>query len=445
MSLAEATESIQHSITPGECRDQYYPGKENSFLQCFSSLQDNRFYISLPSLNQGATNTVILNPNQGYSDMVLSVQLPVPTTEGVGSYAGWALPRGWLASMVDTMALRIGGSSLYYFTGDQLMVENLSECESTDKKQAVMNLAGAELGTAGTPLVPATNPALLSASIYLKMPYNSISALQKTLPLPTDLLSQPVQVLITWKRFSDVAFWYGAGEPVLSALPNQFQLAQVNFRQTTIQNSEHLLSRRHNMNVSALTYPLRYFPQTTFRTTVSQSANATSSSNLFPVQVNLTGFRAGSVREIFCWARQVADASGNPVASGNPWNWSPFVNFQLLINGLIMYDARNYNNALWSICDSKTTTQVDNTVLSASAGNASASASASVMPWLKVPFSQLSEPMAYENDLTLGYFIANSVINVYCKLPVAGQYELSFEYRYASSLLFSKGTAEYVF
>jgi hypothetical protein len=432
MSLAEASESIQHAITPGDCKDTYYPGKENSDLQCFPALQDNRFYVSLPSLNQGATNTVIFNPTQGLSDIILTASLPAPTVNQ--SYDGWAFPRGWLAAMIDTMALRVGGSSLYYFTGDQMLIDTLTDCETGEKKQAVMNLAGAELLTA----LDYDQADLRNASIYVKMPFNSISALQKTIPLNTDLLSQPVQILITFKNFANVAYWYGAGNPNLGALPTSLANAQVNFRQTTLQNSEHLLSRRENMNDKALTIPLRYFSQTTFRTNVVSDGFSVN-------QINLTGFRFGSVKYIDVWARKIRDADGLPVPSGNPWNFVPFVNVQLLINGLVMYDTRSSNNVLWSLCDRKTPAQVNTTVLTTGGANEEAVPQASVMPWVVIPFSQLSEPMAYCNDLTLGYPIANSVLNLSVVMPEAGTYEISAAYHYACALMASKGTMEYVF
>ena len=88
------------------------------------------------------------------------------------------------------------GSSLYYFTGDQILVDTLSECENNGKQQSVFQLGGAALGTVTTttgspPTISpypssATDP-FLSASIYIKMPFNSISSLQKPVPLPTDL------------------------------------------------------------------------------------------------------------------------------------------------------------------------------------------------------------------------------------------------------------------
>jgi len=425
MSLAEASESIQHAITPGDCRDMYYAGKENSDLQCFPSLQDNRFYVSLPSLNQGATNTIIFNPTQGLSDIVLTASLP--PANNAQTYVGWSFPRGWLPLMVDQVALRVGGSSLYYFTGDQIFIDTLTDCEDGSKKQAVLDIGGSEL------LLPTdfvAGSASLSASMYLKMPFNSISALQKTLPLPTDLLSQPVQILITWKRFADVAFWNGVGAANSALLCNSFASAAVNFRQTTLQNSEHLLARRENMNEKALTVPLRYFTQTAFRTTINQAGGAKS-------QVNLTGFRFGSVKYIDIWVRPIGQAAG--------WTYVAPSQLRLLINGLVMYDTQNSNNLMWSLCDRKTPAAVSTTALTLAPGGAGVVVTPAVCSWVPIPFSQLSEPMAYSNDITLGYPIANSVINLELTMPADGTYEVTASYHYACALMASKGTMEYVF
>jgi hypothetical protein len=427
MSLAEATESIQHAITPGNCCDLYYPGKENSELQCFPTVVDNRFYFSLPALNEGATNTVIYNPNQGLSDVVLTATLPAPS--GALTYAGWAFPRNWLGGMIATVALRVGGSSLYYFTGDQILVDTLTDCEDSGKKDAVMALGGAELLQVSD-YASAQN---LTASVYLKLPFNSISSLQKTLPLPTDLLSQPVQILVTFKRFSEVAYWYSGGSANYATLCNSFASASVNFRQTVLQNSEHLLARRENMNEKALTVPLRYFAQTSFRTNVRESFSN-------PQTINLTGFRSGSLKYIDVYARKV----GYNQASGKCWDFKPFLSVQLLINGLVFYDTRNSNNVMWSLCDRKTPAQTNNTQLVSNAGN-NARAVPSVMPWIPISFSQLSEPMAFHNDVTLGYNIANSVINLVVQLPDDDVYEVTANYHYACALMASKGTMEYVF
>ena len=193
MSLAQTSESVLHAITPGTCEDMTYPGATNTAVQCFSALTDNRFTIGLPSTNQGSTSQLIFNPAQGLSDIVVTCTLP-PHSGTL--YVGYAFPQGWLGAMINTVALRIGGSSLYYWTGAQIMVDTLQECENQGKQQGVFNLGGAALGTVTTANAPvasvtafptnAKDP-LLSGSFYLKMPFNTISSLQKTLALPTDL------------------------------------------------------------------------------------------------------------------------------------------------------------------------------------------------------------------------------------------------------------------
>ena len=433
MASAEMAESVQHAITPAECKDFYYPGDGNTDAQCFPTLVDNRYYFSLPSLNQGATNTIIFNPDQGLSDIVLTAVLPPSTgVSGQGSWAGYAMPRNWLSAMIAQVALRVGGSSLYYFTGDQILVDTLTDCEDSGKKQAVFNLGGGEL-LQQSDYASAQNR---SASVYIKMPFNSISALQKTLPLNTDLLTQPVQILLQFKNFADVAYWYGAGAPTPSNLPQQFLSAQINFRKTTLQNSEHLLSRRENMLHKALTIPLRYFSQTTFRANLpSVSAGAVQT-------INLTGFRSGSVKYIDVWATPLVNGSVPPGAN---WNFVPFSQVQLLINGLVMYDTRDSNNAMWSLCERKTPAQVDTTTLVASADNSHAVASPSVMPWVVIPFAQLSEPMAYESDVVSGFPIQNSVINLSVVFPQSDSYQIRCAYHYSASLVATKNTMEYVF
>lgn len=440
MASAMSMESVIHSVTPGACHDEYYPNETSTELQCFPTIVDNRFYFGLPSINQGATNTIIFNPDQGLSDIILTATLqPSTGSSGPGSWAGYAMPRGWLQSMIATLAVRIGGSPLYYFNSDQVFIDTFTDCEDSGKKQAVMNYAGAELVKIAdyAPDTPTSTTVFgRTASVYIKMPWNTISALQKSNPLPTDLLTQPVQILLTWRNFTDVAYWYGAGDPVPGNLPTQFRSADINFRKTTMQNSEHLLARRTNMMENALSYPLRYFSQTKFVQPLSGVRAGAKNT------INLTGFRSGSVKYIDIWANKTVNGSQ---PAGSQWNTTPFVSVRLLLNGLVLYDAQNTNNNIWSLCERKTTAQVDTTVLSPATDNTEAVTTPSVMTWCVIPFAQLCEEVAYRNVQNLGVPIQNSVINLEVVLPVSGDYEISAAYHYTSALLFTKNTCDYVF
>ena len=433
MASQEINESVMNAITPAECQDLYYPGERNTDLQCFPTLTDNRFYVSLQSTNQGSTSTVVFNPDQGLSHMILTVTLPPPS--GSVNYNGFAFPQNWLASMISTTALRIGGSSLFYFDGLQTFVDTLTDCEDSDKKLAVSQLSGGAI-LSPADYVSASNR---TASLYIKLPFNSISALQATLPLPSDLLTSPIQVLITFNRFFDVAYWYGSNTPSdallnIANLPTAFESAQVNFKKTTMQNSENLLSRRENMLTNAITYPLRYFAQTAFRSVINQAGGQGQ-------QINVSGFRAGSIKYLDVYCRRLV---GGSVVPGANCVFAPVKSARLLINGLVMYDSQS-NTAMWSLCERKTPARFSTVALSASAGNTSADATAYSSPWLVIPFAQVCEDVAYKNVVAYGYAIQNSIINLQLTMETDGEYEVNVAPHYTASLMFTRNSAEYVF
>jgi hypothetical protein len=334
--------------------------------------------------------------------------------------------------MIRQIGLRIGGSSLYYFTADQLEIATFEECEDHTKKDAYWAISGSEiLNVAGF-----ASESARTASIYIKLPFNTISALQKALPLPTDLLTQPIQLLIETNRAQDV-FFPLAGANVAN-LPTGFASAQVQFKAIHMQDSSKLLARREDMNVKALMHPLRSFEQTTFRTTVQAVAGQ-------EVQINLTGFKSGSVKAIKMWALKVADGMGAPTnVPGNNRNYSQILDCRLSVNGMVYYDTRSASSNLWNLCDLKTPGYVEQTVLT-DGGAGSAIATPSVASWVHIPLAQVVQSEANETEVALGLPISNSVVNVSVKLPEDGRYVLSASYEYACSLMFSKGSAEYVF
>jgi hypothetical protein len=427
---AEIAESVQQAITPAECSDLYYPGQENTDIQCYATTVENRYIVSVPSINFGSSSTVVFNPQEGMGDIILTAQLPAPS----GSlYTNWALSRGWLSQCLRSVGLRLGGSSLYYFTSDQLEIQNFVDCEDSGKKNALWALSGAELLQASD----FADENKRSASIYIKLPTNTISALQKQLPFPTDLSVQPIQLILEWNRAEDV-FFPLTSPAVVANLPSGFANAQVQFKQVHMADTGNLLARRANMNQEALTIPLRNFQQTVYTTNVRVGAAGEVAS------INLTGFRSGSVKNIYLYALQIADGAGAAVNVGNRRNYAQMPLVQLSVNGLIYYDSRNSASQLWSLCDLKTPATFDNTVLSISSSTV-ATATPVATPWVVVPFAQTSEVLANHNEVVMGLPIQNAVVNLNVAFTAAGTYRLFASYQYVASLMASKGSFEYVF
>lgn len=428
-------DNVLQALTPSECKDMYYNNKDSTTAQCFPSVCNNRFYQTVPSLGQGSSSTVIYNPSSsGVSDIVLTLQLPAPSgVDGTaGSWLGWAMPKNWGAAMIQSINLRIAGSDQFMFLGEQIAVDTWTDCENGDKANAVFALGGAELLSQAD----YADEGNRTAAVYVKIPQNTISALQKSNPIPFDLLTLPMQLIIQFRNFRDVAYKYDTSKSD-NNLPTQFQQAFVNFKETTLVRSKDLLSDRFNMNDHALTQTLRYFSQTQYNT-VQRFTKQGGIPQM--AQLSLTGFRAGSLKYMTVMVRP---------SGGQVWDWTPVSQAQVLINGLVYYDSRGYNNQMWSLCERKAPALVQNTRLTgAGAGVSAAIPVPSTTPWLVIPFSQLAEPGAYESDLVFGIALMNSVVNLNLTLPSSadsGDYDVMVSYAYACQTMITRGNYNYVF
>jgi len=284
-----ATESLQASVRPHECEDSYYAGPTNSKVQCFPTTVENRFVVGLPSLTSGSSSTITFNPDGLISDIVLTAQLPVPASlnsdAGVPAGLGLGANRGWLYSMISRISVRYAGSSLYYFNGEQELIDVLAECEDSIKRDQMLGLGGAEL-TSPTDWASAS---LRSASIYIKLPHNSPSAQEKPIGFPTDCISAPVQIQIEFKPFSSVFLanavtysgtTYTQGQ-VAATIPSALSSATCQFKQAHLNNRDDSVSARFSLDKQALSIPLKHFIQSQYSTPlVATAGNQT---------VNLTG------------------------------------------------------------------------------------------------------------------------------------------------------------
>lgn len=412
----EIVDAVHKAITPAEMKDMYYPGEENTESVAFATYVENRFQASVPSLTFGSSSTIIFNPTEGLGDVLLTMKLPS------GTYTGLGCSEGWGYAAIRQVGIRIGNSSLYYFTGDQLLEAVLSDCEDSEKRDQMLYLGGQALAPADF-----ADENKRTAYVYIKCPWNSPSAQEKPLPIETDLLTQPIQVILEFDTASKVFVQAtGAATP-----PSAFSSAVVQFRQVHMMNGSDLLARRVDMNSNALSYPLKYFQQTTFRTTISATANV-------PAQINLTGFRSGSLKSIDLWACSQADLTG-----GNPNRWVLLGNVKLLVNGLVYYDAPAACHQFWSIVDRKTAATAAYNYVDAS-GSSIVSTNGN-MYWVNIPFAQHTESLAGDSVVATGIPIMNSVVNLEVSFPASTTYVLSASYNYASNILFSKGGADYVF
>jgi len=223
-------------------------------------------------------------------------------------------------------------------------------------------------------------------------------------------------------------------ESQVGSLPQSLAEASLQVKQEMMSDSADLLARRVDMNSHAYTFPLKYFPQQEVQ--INCGAGSTTASA--PVNVNLTGFRAGEVRNILLWLTNSADTTAN----GSHY-WEQMKDIQLTYNGEIFFKTASSASQIWNlVCDTK----------EPGANIEQQDGSGGFEPFLStyvdIPFAQVNVPYDKEVKLLGGKPILNAVVNLSFTTPsvLSGDsWTLHAVYLYNSSLLCSRGSSEYIF
>ena len=422
--------NVQQSIRPGMEMDTYYANKENSKLQAHATVEDNRFFVALPSLNSGSSSTVTFNPNEGLAEVIITMRLASPTNA-----AGLALQEGWGYAMLRRIGYRYGSSQLYYITGQQNLIQALSLCEDSGKKQQMFFLGGQALLTAAD----WADAGKRTAYIYLRLPHSSPALSGGALPFPSDVLTAPVQLQIDLANFNQVI----SDDPTQAGvIPSQLEFATVNFTQVTMQDAGDLVARRFDMSKHALTIPLvDGWTQEEVQFPVSVGANG-------QFQISLTGCKAGDLRKLRVWVTKDSDQTPDTNGKLSPNKTYAPSQLTFAINGLIYLDSANGSWLLTNLLRRRQPPTVTYSDLVAPAAPATV--------WTALPWADawceidLSQPHtngdSQEVALVHGVPVMNSVMNLSGIMPVGNtQYTIHAEYVLNCSWMASRGSAEFVF
>jgi hypothetical protein len=418
--------NVQQSIRPGECIDTFYAGKENSLKQCHATVNDNRFFQGLQSTQSGSSSTVTFNPNEGLCEVIVCLQLPVPSGSGG---VGLAAPLGWGYNLIRRIGYRYGSSQLYYITGAQNLLQTVALCEDSGKKQQILFLGGQAL----TSPADWADPAKRTAYVYLRLPHSSPALSGGALPFPSDVLTAPIQLQIDLADFTQVISAVTGADTV----PSILSLAQVNFTQVTMQDAGDLVARRFDMSKHALTIPLvEGWTQEEVQFRFNSGDDGTFS-------LSLTGCKAGDLKKLRCWFTKVSDTNG-PVKNSNIWY--PPAQIRFAINGLIYLDSIAGSYLLTDVLRRRTPPTITASQL-ASAAPPAFTASPVASTFVEI---DLAQPYTIGNSqevaLLHGVPVMNSVLNLTGTMPSTGtDYVCHVEYVLNCSWMASRGSAEFVF
>lgn len=427
------TESVQQLVRPGKCVDLYYPDPETAHKQCYRTIQNTRYVQQFASLT-GGSSVFTIPPNNGVQDIVVVLELPA---SGVGAFnaAGLAIPRGWGYALIKQVSFRYGGSSQYFLTGQQLLQNAIRKTPNGMARDDLLALGGS--AAAGAAAGPGDFTNAQRAYVWLSLPHTIPSADGKLPPLPTDLLTQQVQITVELNSISSI---FSAAAAAIGTPANTLSFAEFQCQQVILENQGDALARRVDMTSHALSYPIEFTQQE-----VLIPLGAGVSQN-----VTLTGFRAGECRNIQCWISKDSDATGVYAVGTiqNPFKWYSPEDMVMTYAGEVYARFDKGSGALWNLVNGVQSPAVNEVLASDAGGGACAVTTPFLGRWMELPFAQTYEDLTAHSTYTAGKPITNGIVNLTFNLPIglapAADYKLHVSYNYNAVLTFSQGTCDYV-
>ena len=419
-----ASTSVQDMVRPGSIMDIYYYDADTNKKQAFATTQNTKYVQSFANLGSGSS-VFTIPPNNGIQDIVCS--FVSASVSGVDA-SGLALPRGWGYALIKQVSFRYGGSSQYFLTGDQIL-------QNAMRKQTNRTSVDDILAIGGNSAVDQDHANGQTAHVVLTLPHNIPSAVNKANPFPSDLLTQQIQITVELNPVSTVYSQTRA----TAVVPTLLDSATFQVQQVMLNNQSDALARRVDMAENAYAFPCEFTQQ-------RQQIPLGSGGAFLDGSIVLTGFRSGEVKSIQCWLTRSSDqaATGSVPRINNPFAWYPLAKVQMTYAGDVYARYEQNSWQLWNLINGNKTPLVDTIYLTNNAGQAVEGAAVSY--WVELPFAQTLEGEGSMNTLVHGKPITNGIINLDLVCPSSQtDWVLNVSYVYNATILFSSGTADYVF
>lgn len=407
----------------GEPVSLYYADGKNLEIQDIPVEYNTRFTQDLTSLTAGQS-TFLIPAGNGVRHVLLVLnylQSAIQVSGGVTNQGLYILPRGWGYNAVRSVTFKIGGSSMYTLSGAQLLARNLRLCRTGSQRNAMLQLGG-NACTVTADFAQDQN-AFIPISVFCPPSSDGV-----TLPIPGDLLSQPIQVQVDLNPSS--SFWVTNTNPaaLTGFIPSAFSRGYFQCEQLVMNNRADSLNNRANLNESAYDMPLLFDQQ---EQTVSVASGGLSQS------LTLTGFRSGQVKKIQMWLTKNSDTL-------NPNRWYIPKSVQCLYAGVIYAQYDNYSSAIWNLMDGTAPASVDTPVFAqAGGGGGAVVASDGLSQWVDLQFGQPNGDSDFDATILVnGKRIDNGIVNLQVTPPSNDAYTLHAVYCYNSVVSFARGSAE---
>jgi hypothetical protein len=423
-SLAE---SVQQSVRPGKCVDAYYPDPETAQKSCWRTSQNTRYVQQFANLT-GGSSVFTIPPNNGIQDIVCIFELP---KYAPGAATGLGLNRSWAYALIKQVSFRYGGSSQFFLSGQQLLQNALRKASNNGTRDDLFALGGNACDNTSL------EAEAQKGYVWLSLPHCTPTADGKLPPLPSDLLTQQIQ--ITVELFPIASIFSISPDNLAPGVPaTTLNFAEFQVQQVLLENQGDALARRVDMTSNALSYPIEFTQQ---ELTIPLPQGQLSHN------LTLTGFRAGECKNIQIWVSRDEDLTD---AVKNPFRWYDFENIVMLYAGEVYFRADKGVSKLWNLVNSRITPAVQDVELTSDAITGQIITTTPALDiWAELPFGQTYDTTTAHTMYMAGKNITNGIVNLNIDVPAVfndagSHYRLHVSYNYNAVLMFSQGTADYI-
>ena len=410
-----ATQSSGAFTDLGKREDLYYTDPDNCKVESIPVEYNTRFTQDFSNKSSGSS-TFIIPPGNGLKHVIICIGYNATAGGQTGENA---LCKGWGYQAIQQISFRIGGSSQYFMSGQQLLAKNLRSVRTQSQAQSILDLGGNEC--------KAQADFASAQYAYIPIPvWTTPSADGLGVPLPADTLAQQVQ--ITCQLNPSSAFWVNNGVSNVHPPPTALDVAYFQVEQLPMVDRGMSIVNHVDLNTHELLMPVT-FDQQELQIPLPAAPLGT------PQQLTATGFRSGQVKAIQMWLTKNSDS-----VNANIFYLPQAVT--VLYAGTIYAQYNNSSSAIWNLLDGTKVPSV------------SASALTVANPFTSVPVSSQYVMLPFGNPtgndyeaevLTHGKPILNGLVNLVVTAPTADAYTVHLAYVYNSTLVFSKSSAEFRF
>ena len=437
--------------------DNAYQSASNTLQSVVRVVNNNIVKETLQSFTLGGGSSIDLPQNVLLSNTLLTMKFSATQLKG-----GAVLEPSWGFRAIRYVEYTFANSQPLRYTGRNLMIKNLADCESGEKRVNMMALAGAAWDGQA-----AASTSGRTATINIYLPFSNMSS-SRCIPFDASIMDRPVNIRIEFVR-TDELFTYSAGDAAiggfLSSLPNTFNDVYLCQKTGMFVDgpSDSIRSEVGRGGGSKYSYGYMY-PQSFSSGDIKAGVPPESGGN--KVSFRLDNFLNGSLQSMDLFLERVTKGSDQAelLQGLTPFNqalYYPMKNIELSYAGNVIYRADDDVSQLINLTEYTTSGNLDLDVVQyteAVLPGGGATFQAKTSKWTHIQFSQFNETF-FSNLIQSGILLVANQVMITFNTPTLAEigsidgvvptgqpwYRLHANYNYQSVVRTANGATELLF